>query len=142
MKVKDVASKEVFSATPSTSAKEIASMMKRHNIGFVPILEDEQLVGVVTDRDIVLSCVASGMITCQASQFMTSSPIACSPDTSLDEAARIMAREQIHRLPILENGKLIGVLSLGDLATALKNDALVAETLKKVSSPTKVAVPA
>jgi CBS domain-containing protein len=140
MRISDIAIKEVYCAAPTTSLVETASMMKRHNVGLVPICEGKKLVGVVTDRDIVINCVAAGMdaARCNAKEFMTSNPILVTPDTNIEEAAKIMGKEQIHRLPVVDNGNLVGVVSLGDLAIALtRNDSLLADTLRKISIPTQ-----
>ncbi len=144
MKIKDLGFKEIYSAEPSTPIREIASKMKRHGVGVIPICEGNKVIGVITDRDIVVSCAASGMSLsdCQAREFMTASPVCISPDTDLEEAARTMGREQVHRLCITEGDSLVGMLSLGDLASSLKNDTLLAETVRKIYSPTKVTVSA
>lgn len=139
MKVKDVGIKNVHCGSPSMSLSEIASMMKRHNVGIVPLCEGKKLLGVLTDRDLVISCMAADMNPkeCKAREFMTSNPITISPEMDLEEAARIMGREQIHRLPVVEKGNLVGMISLGDIAMALSgNDSLVYETLRNISSPT------
>lgn len=143
MKVKDIGIKEVHYATPSMSLSEIASMMKRHNIGVLPVCEGKKLVGVLTDRDLVVSCMAADRNPkeCKAREFMTSNPITVTPDTDLEEAARIMGREQIHRLAVVEAGRLVGMISLGDISLALSgSDSLVAETLRKISTPTHASV--
>ncbi len=140
MKVRDIAMKDTYCASPTMSLNEIASMMKRHGVGAMPVCDGDKLVGMITDRDIVISCVAAGMdaVACQAKEFMTSNPITVTPDSDLEEAARVMAREQVRRLPVVEEGCLVGMLSLGDIATALPgNDSLVAETLRKISTPTQ-----
>ncbi len=126
------------------SLNEIASMMKRHGVGAMLVCDGDKLVGMITDRDIVISCVAAGMdaVACQAKEFMTSNPITVTPERDLEEAARVMAREQVRRLPVVEEGCLVGMLSLGDIAMALPgNDSLVAETLRKISTPTQAVPP-
>ncbi len=139
MKVKDVGIKDVHCANPSMSFSEIASMMKRHNVGVIPVCEGKKLMGMLTDRDLVISCMAADMNPkeCKAREFMTSNPITVAPDTNLEEAARIMGQEQIHRLPVIEAGNLVGMISLGDVSMALSDDdRLVADTLRKISTPT------
>jgi CBS domain-containing protein len=144
MKVRDIAMKETYCASPTMSLSEIASMMKRHGIGAMPVCDGDKLVGMITDRDVVVSCVAAGMDAayCKAREFMTSNPIAVTPETELEEAARMMAREQVRRLLVVEEGCLVGMLSLGDVAIALPaNDTLVAETLRRISTPTQTTPP-
>ena len=143
MKVKDIGIKEVHCANPSMTLSEIASMMKRHNVGVIPVCQGKKLLGMLTDRDLVVSCMAADMNPkeCKAREFMTSNPITVTPDTDLEEAARIMGREQIRRLPVVEAGNLVGMISLGDVSMALSgNDSLVAETLRKISTPTHAVV--
>ncbi len=144
MKVKDVGIKDVHCANPSMSFSEIASMMKRHNVGVIPVCEGTKLMGVLTDRDLVISCMAADMNPkeCKAREFMTSNPITVAPDTNVEEAARIMGEEQIHRLPVVEAGNLVGMISLGDVSMALSgDDSLVADTLRKISTPTHAVLP-
>ena len=139
MKVREAGLKDVHCASPMASLSEIATMMKRHNVGVIPICEERKLIGLLTDRDLVVSCMAADMNPgeCQAREFMTSAPLSVTLDTDIEEAAWIMGREQIHRLPVIEAGDLVGMISLGDIATALfDDDGLVAETLRKISTPT------
>lgn len=141
MKVRDIGIKEVHRASPSMSLSEIASMMKRHNVGVIPVCQGNQLLGVLTDRDLVITCMAADMNPkeCKAREVMTSNPVTVTPDTDLEEAARIMGPEQIHRLPVVDAGNLVGMISLGDISMALAgNDSLVAETLRRISTPTHI----
>ncbi len=144
MKVRDVGIKDLHCANPSMSISEIAYMMKRHNVGVIPVCEGTKLMGILTDRDLVISCMAAEMNPkeCKAREFMTSNPITVTPDTDLEEAARIMGQEQIHRLPVVEEENLVGMISLGDVSTALSDDdSLVANTLRRISTPTHAVIP-
>ncbi len=139
MKVREIAIKDVHCTDPSADLSEVAAMMKRHNVGAIPICEGNKLVGIITDRDLVVTCMAAGMEPqkCQAREFMTSNPITIGPDMEIEDAARLMAREQIHRLPVIEDGKIIGMITLGDVSTALTGqDSLVAQTLRRISTAT------
>ncbi len=138
MKVRDVAIREVHWVSPGSNLVEAATMMKRHGVGSLPVCEDDKLVGMITDRDIVLSCVASGAVpgSCLVGETMTANPITASPDLNVEEAAALMGREQVRRLPVVEDGRLVGILSLGNIAMALPDyDEVVAGTLRKISSP-------
>jgi len=140
MKVKDIAMKQVVCSSPDMSLSEIASMMRDNGVGVIPVCEGIRLVGIITDRDIVITCAARGgnASKCQARDFMTKNPRTVNPETSLEEAAKIMADEQVRRLPVVESEELRGMLSLGDISLALEgNDRLVAETLRKISTPTR-----
>ncbi|MDO8577731.1 MAG: CBS domain-containing protein [Dehalococcoidales bacterium] len=138
MKVKEIGIKEVHYAEPSTILSEIASIMKKHDVGIIPVCEGKKLLGVLTDRDLVVRCMAAAYVNpkaCTAREIMTSNPITVTPDTDLEEVARIMGREQIRRLPVVETGNLVGMISLGDISIGLSNNSLVAETLSKISMP-------
>ena len=140
MKIKDIALKEVKCASPENSLQEIASMMRNYGVGAIPICEGENLVGMITDRDIVITCLAAGNDgrTCKVSDFMTKSPRAVSPDQDVAEAAYIMAEEQVRRLPVIKGNKLVGLISLGDISRVLTGDfKLMADTLRMISTPTK-----
>ena len=79
--------------------------------------------------------------TCKAGEFMTSNPVAVTPTTDVEEAARIMAKEQVRRLPVVEDGRLVGMVSLGDISLVLSGeDDLVAETLRRISTPAQMPV--
>jgi CBS domain-containing protein len=143
MKVGDVCVREVLCAQPESTVAAIAAMMKQHDVGSMPVCDQNgRLIGIVTDRDIVTGCIATGLdpAMCQVTQVMTSNPMTTQPDTDVEEAARLMGEQQIRRLPVMENGALVCMLSLGDISTALPgNPGLVGETLRKISSPSKMA---
>lgn len=137
MKVKDIAFKEAICADQNSNITEVAAFMRRHNIGAVPVCNSSHVVGMLTDRDIIVGCLASGRDpkNCLAKDYMTANPVCVSPDATLEEAAKIMGKNQIRRLPVVEGGELVGMLSLGDLVMASCDNDLVAETVRRVSSP-------
>ena len=119
MKVKDAMHKGVDWVSPDTPITEIAKLMRAHDIGCIPIGEDDRLVGMVTDRDIVCKGLAGNGFDAsraKASDVMTEGIIFCLDKQELDDAARIMEMKQVRRLPVV-NGKkrMIGMLSLGDV---------------------------
>ncbi|KXZ39283.1 CBS domain-containing protein [Alkalithermobacter thermoalcaliphilus JW-YL-7 = DSM 7308] len=118
MKVKDVMTTDVSYLSSSSSIFEAANIMRQLNVGAVPICDEANSpVGVVTDRDIVLRSVANNVHKNEnVGSIMSSNIVTVSPDTDVHEAARLMAKHQIRRLPVVENGKLVGIVSLGDLA--------------------------
>jgi CBS domain-containing protein len=138
MKVKDIMSKEVQVIHPDDSLQTAAQKMSSHDIGFLPVLEANELVGVITDRDIVLRGIAQGMNSnaMLGRELMTSPVIYCFDDQDVKEAAKLMEESQIRRLVILSrpDKHLVGVVSLGDLALNIKRDTS-AEVLQKVSEP-------
>lgn len=142
MKIREIAVKEVYCVKPEATLSEVAALMRDHGVGVMPVCEGKKLVGIITDRDIVITCAAMGSTAtqCKAKDFMTKNPKTVSPDVDLEQAAKMMAGEQIRRLPVIEGDKLVGILSLGDISLALKSDdKLVADTLRKISTPTKSA---
>ncbi|MBN8191590.1 CBS domain-containing protein [Bacillus sp. NTK074B] len=116
-KIKDIMTKEVETCTLLDNVYEVALKMKEHNIGSIPIVDGEKLVGVMTDRDIVLRCIAEKHpASSKVEDIMSKHLIVAGPETSAEEAAHIMAENQIRRLPIVEGERLVGMISLGDLA--------------------------
>ncbi len=115
--VKQIMTTDCVTATLQDNIYELAVKMKQHDIGFIPIVEGKKLIGVVTDRDLVVRGYAekhSGSTTVE--EVITKDVEMITSDTSTDEAANIMASNQIRRLPVVDNGELIGVLAIGDLA--------------------------
>jgi FOG: CBS domain len=138
MKVKDIMTREVQVIHPDDSLQAAAQKMSSHDIGFLPVMEADQLVGVITDRDLVLRGVAQGMNSnaMLGRELMTSPVIHCFEDQDVKEAARLMEESQIRRLVVLgrPDKRPVGVVSLGDLALNSQPDTS-AEVLQKVSEP-------
>lgn len=119
MKVKDCMCDEVTYVTPNCSVEECAKIMCNNHIGCVPVCDDsKQIIGLVTDRDILLRTVGCGkeIKSTPISDIMTCQVCSCGPDEDVSEAEKIMSDNQIRRLPVIENNKVIGILTLGDLA--------------------------
>lgn len=118
MKVKQAMHKGVTWVDPRTPVEQLARLMREHDIGAIPIGENDRLVGIVTDRDIVCRCIAIGLDpkNTTAGDVMTEGVVFCLDKQELDDAARIMETKKIRRLPVI-NGKkrMIGILSLGDI---------------------------
>ena len=138
MKIRDIMSQDVTALATTATIAEVAQAMRRLNVGSIPLVDNGRLVGVITDRDIVIRVVADGLDPHleQADMHMTRDPLTTRPDASVDEAAALMAREQIRRLPVVEDGRLVGYLALGDLAVQ-NRDAKVGETLEQISEPSQ-----
>jgi len=136
MQVREIMTEDVTALAPSSTIAEVAQTMRHLNVGSIPLVEDGRLVGLITDRDIVVRVVADGLDPHleQAEMHMTRDPLTATPDMTVDEAGKIMAREQIRRLPVVEDGHLVGYLALGDIAV-LDRDAKVGETLEQISEP-------
>lgn len=137
MKLRDIMTSSVSCASPMDSVLKVASDMKRHNVGVMPVCESGKLVGLITDRDIVIECVASGVDpkNCRVGEFMTGGLVVASPEMDVVEAAHLMGGEQIHRLPVVENDFLVGMVSIGDIALHCGDDKVVAQMLREISVP-------
>lgn len=136
MKVKDIMSGRIVSIAPEESAAVAARMLSRHNIGALPVCGKEgRLRGLVTDRDIVLRCVAADEdpTGVKVSEIMTRRVLSVGSEDTVKTAADLMAREQVRRLPVEENGKLVGMLSLADLARLPDHSTEAAEALSEIS---------
>lgn len=138
MKVRDIMSKNVQALPSSSTIAEVAQTMRHLDVGSIPLVQNGKLVGVITDRDVTIRVVADGLDPHleQAEMHMTRNPTCATPDMSLDEAERLMAREQIRRLPVLDQGQLVGYLAIGDLAVQDK-DKKVGDTLEQISQPSR-----
>lgn len=118
MKVREVMTTGVSTAELSTRLDEIATIMRFEDVGAVPIVDDDELVGIVTDRDIVIRCVAEGNDPSEstAEDILTEGLITVAPDDDVVHAAELMLRNQIRRLPVIHNNHLLGMVSLGAIA--------------------------
>lgn len=132
--VRDLMTTNVDVCTPVDNVYEVALKMKDLNVGAIPIVDNNQLVGMITDRDLVVRGIAekhpgSNTVT----DVMSDHLITIGPDASLQEASALMAEHQIRRLPVVENGQLIGIVSLGDLATNQYSDEQAGVALSEIS---------
>lgn len=119
MKVQDVMSKRIISVSPDENAAVAARLLSRYNIGALPVCTKEgKLRGMVTDRDIALRCVAAeeDPMRVKVSDIMTRRVFSIHAQQSIDEASELMAKEKIRRLPVHDNSKIIGMVSLSDIA--------------------------
>lgn len=136
MKIHDIMTHTVKVARPNESIRCAARAMRSMNVGSLPVCDGEHLVGMVTDRDITIRAVADGADPEAAlvKDSMSREIIYCFEDQDAHEAERIMQEGQIRRLPVLDRQKrLVGILSLGDLATRTHDSRTVGETLERVS---------
>lgn len=139
MKINDLMSKSVVTLNSSDTVEKAATLMKEHDIGSIPVCENNQIKGIVTDRDITLKSVATGKNTKsqKVNEVMSTNIITGNPNMSLDEASKLMSQNQIRRLPIVDNNSLVGVVALGDLATENKSDQMAGSALSGISQGTK-----
>ncbi|MBV9790226.1 MAG: CBS domain-containing protein [Chloroflexi bacterium] len=139
MQISEIMTSNVQTVTPDTDLVTVAKYMKDLDVGVIPVVEGEQLVGLITDRDIVIRAVAMGKQAkeVQVREHMSPSPTTVSPNDNVNQAAEIMAREQIRRLPVVENGKLVGIVSIGDVAVDARKDKLTGDALEQISEPSR-----
>ena len=122
-------------AGPGMNAADAAAMMKQFDTGVIPLAEGGRLVGLVTDRDLVVRVLAERKdpLEVRLQEIATTAPITVSPDTKLSDARSMMAEHRIRRLPVVKAGELVGILSLGDVALADASERAVGETLEEIS---------
>lgn len=134
MKIKDCMCNNVEWTIPSCTVHDCAAIMSNKKIGCVPVCNNSQnVVGMVTDRDIILRCIACNKDpnTTTVSEIMSCEVCCCNLEDDIQKAEDLMAKNQVKRIPILENNKLIGMLTLGDLAQNNQvNNTNVGDTLK------------
>lgn len=137
MKLREVMSKSVVRIQPDETVTVAARLLEHNNIGAMPVCgTDGRLCGMLTDRDIVTRCLAAGKSPQNTSvrEIMTGKVYVGRPDMEVSVAAGLMGREQIRRLPVMENGKLCGIVSLGDLAIKEGTKAEAGGALVEISS--------
>lgn len=134
MKIRDVMTEPAITVGPDDALSLVAARMREHGIGALPVVEGERLVGIVTDRDLVVSLVeepgeSEGLRT---RHIMTADVVCCYEDDGIEGAAHTMGDYQIRRLPVLDrSGKLVGIVSLGDIAENV-SEQLAGETLGEI----------
>lgn len=122
-KIHEVMSRDVFVVSPEWRIADVARLMRTENIGAVPVAEDEQLVGIITDRDLVLRGLADGGDTreCTARDVMTVNLFYCFDDQTVDDALRKMHEQHVRRLPVVDRRKrLVGMVSLSEVGAAIE----------------------
>lgn len=137
MKLKEIMSQNVIKIHPRESVAVAARLLANHNIGVLPVCgHDGKLCGVVTDRDLVTRCLATNLPPEQTrvQDVMTGRIVSASPNMDVAVAAYLMGREQVRRLPVLEDGRLCGMVSVGDLAGREESSYDAAEALEGICS--------
>lgn len=137
MRVSDIMNPEIVCVSPEETVSLAARLLSRHNVGSLPVCGgDGKLRGIVTDRDIVLRCVATDQDpeTTPVSEIMSRSVITVSPKDDIRRASELMGVGQVRRLPVTEDGKLVGIVSLGDMAQTSVCDMEAARALSEISS--------
>jgi CBS domain-containing protein len=140
MKVKDVMTRDCIYISPDSTLKDAAQIMKDQDIGFIPVAEDDKIIGMVTDRDIVIRAVSEGTEPdTEVRSIMSSNTYYCYDDQDAEEVCANMAEIKVRRLPVVNRDKrLVGVVSIGDLAQGV-NKIKVGQTVQSITDPTDAA---
>jgi len=136
MKVREVMTQRPATCSPTDTCAQAATLMKQHDCGSAPVVEGGKLVGIVTDRDIVVRAVAAGKDpkTLRVAEIMSADPVTVSPDDDVSKAAKVMADRQVRRVPVVENGTLVGLLVTAQVARH-ESTREIGETIKEISGP-------
>ena len=137
MKLREIMTNSVIKIDPEETVAVAARTLTHYNIGALPVCgKDGKLCGVVTDRDLVTRCMATDKTpeTTKVRDVMTGQVVSASPEMEISVAAHLMGRQQIRRLPVVENGQLCGMVSLGDLAVREQSNPDAADALGDIST--------
>src|SRR5690349_3034269 len=136
MQVREMMTQNAECTSPDASIREVADRMKSLDVGALPVCEGDELVGIITDRDITVRSVAAGRDpkTHRVREVMSTEMFCCFEDQSVSEAAEIMREKQVRRLPVMNRAqRLVGIISLGDLAVETRDDGMVGKALESIS---------
>lgn len=138
MKIRDVMTPNPRTVSPDDTIQTAARIMQSEDTGAVPVVSDGRVLAVVTDRDIVVRVVAEGAPLTSPVRNIASQGVVCAtPDMSTREASDLMSEHQIRRLPVVENERLVGIVSIGDLAVKEGKDSRIGDTLQSISEGVK-----
>lgn len=141
MKVRDIMTKDMVIADKDDTILDVAKLMRHHNIGCIPVVENgEKVLGVITDRDIVMNIARFNFDPSNtfAKEIVSNVVYKVKPDAEVFQALELMKKQRVRRLPVMENENLIGMLSLGDVAVHASQSVEVGETLIEISKPARV----
>lgn len=141
MKAQDIMSKNPRTVTPDTVLVDAARVMRSEEVGLLPVVEaadSRRLIGVITDRDITIRHVAEGhgSASCPVSEAMTAEVRTCKPDDDVKDIMEVMGREQVRRLPVVdERGSVIGIVAQADIVRKARDDKKAEQTVERISAP-------
>lgn len=137
MNIRDVMTANPRTVSPEDTIQNAARIMRDEDTGVVPVVDNGRPVGIVTDRDIVIRAVADGQLNRPVREVVSGDVVTATPDMSTREAAQLMSEHQVRRLPVVENERLVGIVSIGDLAVKDGNDRRVGDALQDISQGVK-----
>jgi len=129
--------KSVAYINPASTVVEAAQLMQKHNVGSIPVMDQSGILGIVTDRDIVVRNIAHGKDphSTAVRDVMTSQITTVTPDMDINDVSSMMSRQQIRRVPVMENNRIVGIVALGDMATNPRSDTEASDALTEISKP-------
>jgi CBS domain-containing protein len=139
MNIRDVMTPNPRTVAPTDTIQNAARIMRDADTGAVPVVENGRPVGILTDRDIVVRAVAEdGQVANRIVREVVTSTVVCAtPEMSTREASELMSEHQVRRLPVVENERLVGIVSIGDLAVKEGRDGRIGDTLQQISEGVK-----
>jgi CBS domain-containing protein len=139
MKARDIMTRNVECVTRDDTAEQAARIMRDEDVGVVPVIDSKgsmKLSGIVTDRDLAVRCIAEGKNgDCRVSEIMSTDLITVEPDDDIDHVMNRMEAEQVRRIPVVEDDRIVGIIAQADLATQGPGDADVGEVVERISAP-------
>jgi CBS domain-containing protein len=138
MNIRDVMTPNPRTVSPQDTIQNAARIMRDEDTGVVPVVDNGKPVGVITDRDIVVRAVAEGgQLNRPVRDIVTNELVAATPEMSVREATELMSAHQVRRLPVVENNRLVGIVSIGDIAVKEGRDSRVGDALQHISEGVK-----
>lgn len=140
-KCSEVMTRDPACCEPGESITRVAGMMKRHDVGSIPVVEsheDRKLIGIVTDRDLVVNVLAEERDVERATvrDAMTANPAFCREDDEAERAVELMSERQVRRMPVVDSaGRLVGIIAQADVATRVSRDKTTGELVEAISEP-------
>lgn len=137
MKVKDIMTTHIIYGNDNDSIQTIAQKMKQYDIGFLPIIQKNQCIGICTDRDLTVRVIANQDMSGQIRSYLSTPIITIKEDDSLKQALSLMSRHQIKRLLVTREEKIVGIISISDLYFAMNDSNKIMETLHQIKKINK-----
>jgi CBS domain-containing protein len=138
MNIREVMTPDPQCVSPADSIQNVARIMRDCDTGAVPVVDDGRPIGIITDRDIVVRSVADGgQLNRPVREIVSGNVVCASPEMSTHEAADLMSEYQVRRLPVVEHDRIVGIVSLGDLAVKEAKNKRVGDTLEHISEGVK-----
>ena len=137
MKVKDIMTTHIIYGNDNDSIQTIAQKMKQYDIGFLPIIQKNQCIGICTDRDLTVRVIANQDMSGQIHSYLSTPIITIKEDDSLKKALSLMSMHQIKRLLVTREEKIVGIISISDLYFAMNDSNKIMETLHQIKKINK-----